>query len=193
MIQHFFGQTKSCVDISNSFNQLFDSTPIQQVLIFFQCFHQCCRPVLMDPTFMIQQLKACRKSVSEKSKLFLINGPLSPINEPYLVFYCQMNLSQCLCYLMMMHVLVTFSIHHTQFVMFIAGLLSICCMIFLGFADDVLNLKWRDKLLLPTMASLPLLMVYFVNIGVTTIIVPKPVRFIFGFDLDLGKSLQCFQ
>ena len=75
----------------------------------------------------------------------------------------------------------------TQFVMFIAGLLSICCMIFLGFADDVLNLKWRDKLLLPTMASLPLLMVYFVNIGVTTIIVPKPVRFIFGFDLDLGK------
>ena len=75
-----------------------------------------------------------------------------------------------------------------QFVMFIAGLLSICCMIFLGFADDVLDLKWRDKLLLPTMASLPLLMVYFVNIGITTIIVPKPVRFIFGFDLDLGKS-----
>jgi len=75
---------------------------------------------------------------------------------------------------------------HHEFVMFIAGLLSICCMIFLGFADDVLDLKWRDKLLLPTMASLPLLMVYFVNIGVTTIIIPKPVRFIFGFDLDLG-------
>ena len=37
------------------------------------------------------------------------------------------------------------------------------------------------------MASLPLLMVYFVNIGVTTIIVPKPLRFILGFDLDLGK------
>ncbi|CAH3175038.1 unnamed protein product [Porites lobata] len=75
---------------------------------------------------------------------------------------------------------------HHEFVMFIAGLLSICCMIFLGFADDVLDLKWRDKLLLPTMASLPLLMVYFVNIGVTTIIVPKPLRFILGFDLDLG-------
>lgn len=70
--------------------------------------------------------------------------------------------------------------------MFIAGLLSICCMIFLGFADDVLDLKWRDKLILPTMASLPLLMVYFVNIGITTIIVPKPLRFLFGFDVDLG-------
>ncbi|EDO32000.1 predicted protein [Nematostella vectensis] len=79
-----------------------------------------------------------------------------------------------------------FDFPHHEFVMFIAALLSICCMIFLGFADDVLDLKWRDKLILPTMASLPLLMVYFVNIGVTTIIVPKPVRFIFGFDLDLG-------
>ncbi|XP_020893077.1 UDP-N-acetylglucosamine--dolichyl-phosphate N-acetylglucosaminephosphotransferase [Exaiptasia diaphana] len=75
---------------------------------------------------------------------------------------------------------------HHEFVMFIAGLLSICCMIFLGFADDVLDLKWRDKLILPTMASLPLLMVYFVNIGITTIIVPKPLRFLFGFDVDLG-------
>ncbi|CAH3184075.1 unnamed protein product [Porites evermanni] len=81
---------------------------------------------------------------------------------------------------------VNYLFFHSQFVMFIAGLLSICCMIFLGFADDVLDLKWRDKLLLPTMASLPLLMVYFVNIGVTTIIVPKPLRFILGFDLDLG-------
>eukprot|EP00050_Salpingoeca_kvevrii_P014148 m.32919 g.32919 ORF g.32919 m.32919 type:complete len:178 (+) comp5589_c0_seq1:160-693(+) len=33
---------------------------------------------------------------------------------------------------------------HEQFVEFICALLSICCMIFLGFADDVLNLKWRS-------------------------------------------------
>lgn len=30
-----------------------------------------------------------------------------------------------------------------QFVEFVSGLLSICCMLFLGFADDVLNLRWR--------------------------------------------------
>lgn len=75
---------------------------------------------------------------------------------------------------------------HHQFVMFIAGMLSICCMIFLGFADDVLDLKWRDKLMLPTMASLPLLMVYFVNIGVTMIVVPKPFRFMLGYSINLG-------
>jgi UDP-N-acetylglucosamine--dolichyl-phosphate N-acetylglucosaminephosphotransferase len=43
-----------------------------------------------------------------------------------------------------------------QFEEFMSALLSICCMIFLGFADDVLNLRWRHKLILPTMVPLPL-------------------------------------
>lgn len=73
-----------------------------------------------------------------------------------------------------------------QFVELIGSLLAICCMIFLGFADDVLNLRWRHKLLLPTMASLPLLMVYFTNFGNTTIVVPKPFRAFLGMHLDLG-------
>ena len=55
-----------------------------------------------------------------------------------------------------------------------------------GFADDVLDLRWRHKLLLPTLASLPLLMVYILNFNSTTIIVPKPFRLILGYDLDLG-------
>uniref|UniRef100_A0A6G4ZWC8 UDP-N-acetylglucosamine--dolichyl-phosphate N-acetylglucosaminephosphotransferase n=1 Tax=Rhipicephalus microplus TaxID=6941 RepID=A0A6G4ZWC8_RHIMP len=59
-------------------------------------------------------------------------------------------------------------------------------MLLLGFADDVLDLKWRDKLLLPTLASLPLLVVYYVTFNNTTIIVPKPFRFVFGNDLWLG-------
>ncbi|XP_028405713.1 UDP-N-acetylglucosamine--dolichyl-phosphate N-acetylglucosaminephosphotransferase-like [Dendronephthya gigantea] len=75
---------------------------------------------------------------------------------------------------------------HHEFVQWIAALLSICCMIFLGFADDVLNLRWRHKLLLPTMASLPILMVYLVNFGSTTIVVPKPFRFFLGLSVNLG-------
>jgi UDP-N-acetylglucosamine--dolichyl-phosphate N-acetylglucosaminephosphotransferase len=59
-------------------------------------------------------------------------------------------------------------------------------MIFLGFADDVLDLKWRDKLFLPTIASLPLLMVYFATFNSTTIIVPYPLRSYIGYDLNLG-------
>ncbi|KAH3812754.1 UDP-N-acetylglucosamine--dolichyl-phosphate N-acetylglucosaminephosphotransferase-like [Dreissena polymorpha] len=75
---------------------------------------------------------------------------------------------------------------HHEYIEYIAALLSICCMIFLGFADDVLNLKWRHKLWLPTMASLPLLMVYFVNFNSTVIIVPKPFRDFIGLDVNLG-------
>ena len=37
-----------------------------------------------------------------------------------------------------------------------AALATICFMLFLGFADDVLDVPWRVKLLLPMLASLPL-------------------------------------
>ncbi|KAB0798785.1 hypothetical protein PPYR_06665 [Photinus pyralis] len=75
---------------------------------------------------------------------------------------------------------------HNEFVELISALLSICCMLLLGFADDVLDLRWRHKLLCPTIASLPLLMVYFINFNSTTIIVPKPFREVLGFSVNLG-------
>lgn len=71
-------------------------------------------------------------------------------------------------------------------------MLSICCMILLGFADDVLNLRWRHKLLLPTIASLPLLMVYYVNFNSTTVILPKIVRSLLGMSLDIGPLYYVF-
>lgn len=59
-------------------------------------------------------------------------------------------------------------------------------MLFLGFVDDVLDLRWRHKLLLPMIASIPLLMVYVVQYNVTTVILPKPVRWYFGSYVTLG-------
>lgn len=59
-------------------------------------------------------------------------------------------------------------------------------MILLGFADDVLDLRWRHKLLLPTIASLPLLMVYYVNFNSTTIILPGIVHQLFGPSINIG-------
>lgn len=73
-----------------------------------------------------------------------------------------------------------------EYVEFLAALLSICCMIFLGFADDVFDLKWRHKLLLPTIASLPLLMVYLVTFDLTYIIVPLPLRSVLGYSINVG-------
>ncbi|CAF1262987.1 unnamed protein product [Adineta steineri] len=73
-----------------------------------------------------------------------------------------------------------------KFVEYLAALLSICCMVLLGFADDVLDLRWSVKLLLPLFASLPLLLVYFANYHSTTIILPKPVRPYLGQQWNLG-------
>lgn len=73
-----------------------------------------------------------------------------------------------------------------DFVELITALLSICCMVLLGFADDVLNLRWRHKLFLPTIATLPLLMVYYVNYNSTTVIMPKLIRPFIGTSLNIG-------
>ncbi|KAK6945224.1 Glycosyl transferase, family 4 [Dillenia turbinata] len=65
-----------------------------------------------------------------------------------------------------------------------AALASICFMILLGFVDDVLDIPWRVKLLLPSFTALPLLMAYA---GHTTIVIPKPLIRYVGLEvLDLG-------
>jgi len=65
-----------------------------------------------------------------------------------------------------------------------AALASICFMLFLGFVDDVLDIPWRVKLFLPSIAALPLLMAYA---GKTAIVIPKPLRSSLGLtELDLG-------
>ncbi|CAL9782667.1 unnamed protein product [Musa acuminata subsp. burmannicoides] len=65
-----------------------------------------------------------------------------------------------------------------------AALASICFMILLGFVDDVLDVPWRAKLVLPSFAALPLLMAYA---GHTTIIIPKPlIQYVGAAVLDLG-------
>lgn len=60
-------------------------------------------------------------------------------------------------------------------------------MIFLGFADDVVDLPWRYKLILPTIATLPLLVAYS---GSTWIAVPWPLVSILGSSINLGILYQ---
>ena len=72
----------------------------------------------------------------------------------------------------------------------ISGILSICFIVFLGFGDDVLDLPWRYKLFLPTIASLPLLLAYS---GPVSIVVPIPFRNIFGNTVYLGNAILLFK
>ena len=59
---------------------------------------------------------------------------------------------------------IEFEVISQWLVSYLGGLLAICWMILLGFLDDVLNLKWRHKLWIPTVASLPLLIVHYMYI-----------------------------
>ena len=74
--------------------------------------------------------------------------------------------------------------------MFMAALLSINAMCFLGFADNVLNLRWRVKLVIPFATALPLLLVYYAGSGSTRVLVPA----IFGgySSIDLGVLYYVF-
>jgi UDP-N-acetylglucosamine--dolichyl-phosphate N-acetylglucosaminephosphotransferase len=79
-----------------------------------------------------------------------------------------------------------------QMMVYNSALFSVCFMIFLGFTDDTLDLKWRYKLVLPTVASLPLLTAYN---GSTAIFIPEPFQGLFmtGGDLTfLGKLVDVF-
>ena len=81
---------------------------------------------------------------------------------------------------------------HAHLSKFLCALLAICCMCFLGFADNVLDLRWRDRLWLPLAASLPLLMVYAVDGGGTLIVVPKLLAPLLGASLQLGLLYYLF-
>ena len=63
--------------------------------------------------------------------------------------------------------------HQCRLVDYNAALATICFMLFLGFADDVLDIPWRVKLALPCIASLPLIIAYS---GGTSIVLPRPLR-----------------
>ncbi|KAI8323802.1 hypothetical protein GQ54DRAFT_327736 [Martensiomyces pterosporus] len=70
---------------------------------------------------------------------------------------------------------------------YLSALLSLQSMIFLGFADDVFDLRWRFKLFLPTIASIPVLIVYYVGYGVTHVVVPVFMQQWLGTNtVDLG-------
>lgn len=65
-----------------------------------------------------------------------------------------------------------------------AVLTSIAFMLLLGFVDDVLDVKWRYKIVLSLFGTMPLMMSYA---GSTGVVVPTPLRGLVGTSfVDLG-------
>ncbi|CAE8603618.1 unnamed protein product [Polarella glacialis] len=62
----------------------------------------------------------------------------------------------------------------------------------MGFADDVLDLRWRHKIPLPFLSTLPLLLTYYANGNETGIMVPNQLRWLIGDIVDLGLLFYIF-
>jgi UDP-N-acetylglucosamine--dolichyl-phosphate N-acetylglucosaminephosphotransferase len=62
---------------------------------------------------------------------------------------------------------------HERLAHYLAALLTISLAAFMGFADDVLDLRWRHKLPIPFLAFLPMLMVYHASGGATGFTLPS--------------------
>ncbi|GAA5973123.1 hypothetical protein JCM21900_003083 [Sporobolomyces salmonicolor] len=65
------------------------------------------------------------------------------------------------------------SFPHHSFATYLASLLSLLIATFLGFCDDVFDIRWRFKLPIPVIASVPLLVTYAAGHGVTDIVLPN--------------------
>ncbi|KXT18701.1 hypothetical protein AC579_2715 [Pseudocercospora musae] len=56
----------------------------------------------------------------------------------------------------------------------------------LGILDDSFDMRWRHKFFIPAFAALPMLALYYVDFGVTYVVVPLPLRGHLGEVIDLG-------
>ncbi|KAI9347092.1 glycosyl transferase family 4-domain-containing protein [Pilaira anomala] len=68
----------------------------------------------------------------------------------------------------------------------LSAILAIQSMILLGFADDVLDVRWRYKVWFPAIAGIPLMIFYYTNKGVTYVVMPIQLRSYLGELVDLG-------
>jgi UDP-N-acetylglucosamine--dolichyl-phosphate N-acetylglucosaminephosphotransferase len=62
---------------------------------------------------------------------------------------------------------------HSQLAAWLSVIVTLQTTTLLGIADDLLDLRWRHKFFIPAFASVPLLLIYYIDFGVTSVVVPN--------------------
>ncbi|MCJ1452167.1 tunicamycin resistance protein [Mycoblastus sanguinarius] len=75
---------------------------------------------------------------------------------------------------------------HNKLASYLSAILSLQSVVLLGIGDDLFDIRWRHKLFIPAFASIPMLVVYFVDYGVTNVVVPVQLEEYLGKMVDLG-------
>ncbi|KAI1081562.1 glycosyl transferase family 4-domain-containing protein [Whalleya microplaca] len=76
---------------------------------------------------------------------------------------------------------------HSKLASFLSAIISLQSITLLGIGDDLFDIRWRHKFFIPAFASIPLLVIYFIDFGVTSIVLPTFLQPYIGRELvDLG-------
>jgi len=75
---------------------------------------------------------------------------------------------------------------HGKLASYLSAIISLQSIAILGIGDDLFDIRWRHKFFIPAFASIPLLVVYFVDFGVTSITIPIPLQPYLGELFHLG-------
>ncbi|KOS17955.1 UDP-N-acetylglucosamine--dolichyl-phosphate N-acetylglucosaminephosphotransferase [Escovopsis weberi] len=75
---------------------------------------------------------------------------------------------------------------HNKLASYLGAIISLQTIALLGIGDDLFDIRWRHKWWIPGLASIPLLVVYFVDFDVTSIVIPVQLQPYLGELLDLG-------
>ncbi|OAA68403.1 Glycosyl transferase, family 4 [Niveomyces insectorum RCEF 264] len=81
---------------------------------------------------------------------------------------------------------------HSKLASFLSAIISLQSITLLGIGDDLFDIRWRHKFFIPAFAAIPLLVVYFVDFGVTSVVVPTPLQPYLGELVDLGPLYYCY-
>lgn len=71
----------------------------------------------------------------------------------------------------------------SQLASYLSAVMSLHAIALLGIGDDLFDLRWRHKFFMPAIAAIPLLIVYFVDFGVTSVVVPTFLQGLLGAEL----------
>ncbi|RSM01682.1 hypothetical protein CEP52_008407 [Fusarium oligoseptatum] len=75
---------------------------------------------------------------------------------------------------------------HNKLASYLSAIISLQTIALLGIGDDLFDIRWRHKWWIPGLASIPLLVVYFVDFDVTSIVLPVQLQPYLGELFDLG-------
>ncbi|KAH6607763.1 UDP-N-acetylglucosamine:dolichyl phosphate N-acetylglucosamine-1-phosphate transferase [Trichoderma cornu-damae] len=75
---------------------------------------------------------------------------------------------------------------HNKLASYLGAIISLQTIALLGIGDDLFDIRWRHKWWIPGLASIPLLVVYFVDFDVTSVVIPLQLQPYLGELFDLG-------